>query len=82
MLYLHCIYVVFTLYFHVVFTLYLYCVEGYKVFLEGERTISTCGWLEFLANGIPNVKEELGKRQELFGRVKRQIGRLSHQPTG
>ena len=48
------------------------------MFLEGKRTISACGWLELLANGIPNVEEELGEGQELFGRVKCQIGRLSH----
>ena len=47
--------------------MYLHCIAGYKVFPEGECTISACGWLELLANGIPNVEEELGKRQELFG---------------
>lgn len=44
--------------------------EGYKVLFERECTISPCGWLEFLANGISNVEEKLGKRQKLFGRVK------------
>ena len=37
------------------------------MFPEGECTISARGWLELLANGISNVEEELGERQELFG---------------
>ena len=53
---------------------FFYIIIGHKVFHEGECTVSTCGWLEFLAHGVSNAKEKLGKGQELFGRVKRQIG--------
>ena len=52
------------------------------MFHEGECTVPACGWLEFLANGVSNAEEKLGKGQELFGRVECQIGRLSHQPAG
>ena len=40
------------------------------MFPEGECAISPSGRLELLANGISDVEKRLGKRQELFGRVK------------
>ena len=57
-------------------------LEGYKMFPEGKCSISSSGWLELLANGIPNVEKRLGKRQELFGRDKCQAKRLPHQHAG
>ena len=56
-----------------IYYIHVYLHVGYKVFHEGECTVPACGWLEFLANGVSNVEEKLGKGPELFGRVKCQI---------